>query len=389
MTSNKLKKGFFIFILLTLAFVKAFAQDDEPYYFFDLPIGFEELPSEDTNVKLYQHEKFGITLISKVVNIDENTSLEKTTEKCLENFSDDYQTQGFTWNKTPCLIANPAATINDVPLTGMSYTVELSKTQHLFILLYAHKDLFDSYFSVMYSAINSLCINDDYYYTPGILITSISEDEPQNPQKYKIKVGDVNIKKRLTINNSDITISQLNTEVEYDLLIKYMNTDDVIEAWKRYYRILYRDNYGRIKPEMEIIISELKEYAQKNNVENVDLFIAQTLLSWTQSFEYKRAMSGSESDFICLPAVLAGAGNDCDSRSFLICALLNYYGINSILLVSPEYAHAMVAIALNEPGQKYNFNGKEYLMGETTAKLTWGTIAAKMQDRTKWFAVSF
>lgn len=389
MTSNKLKKGFFIFILLTLAFAKSFAQDDEPYYFFDLPIGFEELPSEDTNVKLYQHEKFGITLISKVVDIDEDTTLEKTTEKCLENFSDDYQTQDFIWNGTPCLIANPAATINDVPLTGMSYTVELSKTQHLFILLYAHKDFFDSYFSAMYSAINSLCINDDYYYTPGILISAFSEDEPKNPKKYKFKIGDVDIKKQITINTSDVSLSQMNIEVEYDLLNKYLNTDDVIEAWKRYYRILYRDNYGRIKPQMEIIITELKDYAKKNNVENVDLFIAQTLLTWTQSFGYQRAPTANESDFNSLPAVLIGAANDCDSRSFLICAFLNYYGINSILLISPEYKHAMPAIALNEPGQKYNYNGKEYLMGETTARLTWGTIAAKMQDRTKWFAVSF
>ena len=34
-------------------------------------------------------------------------------------------------------------------------------------------------------------------------------------------------------------------------------------------------------------------------------------------------------------------------------------------------------------------DGREYLFGETTAKITWGMIAQNHADRTKWIPVSF
>ena len=41
------------------------------------------------------------------------------------------------------------------------------------------------------------------------------------------------------------------------------------------------------------------------------------------------------------------------------------------------------------PGQKYEVEGtgREFLMGETTAKVTWGTIAQEHADRKKWIPV--
>lgn len=387
MTSKRMKKGFFIFIFSFIFAFNFFA--NESYYFFDLPVGFKQIETEDKDTQLYQHEEFDITLISKIIHVDKNTSVSQTSKTNLEKLGTKFEDEDFTWNNTPGNVGFLEMELDSVPIEGLSLTLELSSEEHLFCLIYTRQDNVEEYFSAIYSALNSLCIDDEYYYTPGPVITFLSSEFRSKPKDYIINLKEAGITIKTKIDENDIENAQINTELEYNLLNKYLNKETVLQAWERYYRIIYRDNYLRIKPQMESIITELKKAAREQKVQNVDLFIAQSLLSWTQGFEYIRAKSANESDFICLPSVLAGNGNDCDSRSFLICAILNEYGIKSILLVSPEYKHAMPAIALNEPGQKFNYNGKDYLMGETTARLTWGTIAAQMQDRTKWFAVSF
>ena len=74
----------------------------------------------------------------------------------------------------------------------------------------------------------------------------------------------------------------------------------------------------------------------------------------------------------------------------LVSILLNYIGIDTAILISHEYSHAMVVTDIPAPGQTYTMeNGREYLMGETTAKITWGMIAQEHADRTKWIPVTF
>ena len=49
----------------------------------------------------------------------------------------------------------------------------------------------------------------------------------------------------------------------------------------------------------------------------------------------------------------------------------------------------MVTFENQAPGQKYEVEGtgRSFLMGETTAKVTWGTIAQEHADRSKWIPV--
>ena len=60
-----------------------------------------------------------------------------------------------------------------------------------------------------------------------------------------------------------------------------------------------------------------------------------------------------------------------------------------MMIFSPEYAHAMAAVKINAPGQTFKNprTGDEYLMGETTAKVNWGTIAQDHADRKKWMTI--
>ena len=52
---------------------------------------------------------------------------------------------------------------------------------------------------------------------------------------------------------------------------------------------------------------------------------------------------------------------------------------------------AITATSIEAPGQKYHLkeNNKDYIFGETTAKITWGMIAQNQSDRTKWIPIIF
>ena len=74
----------------------------------------------------------------------------------------------------------------------------------------------------------------------------------------------------------------------------------------------------------------------------------------------------------------------------LVSVLLNYTGIDTAMLISREYSHAVVVTDIPAPGQTFTMeNGREYLFGETTARVTWGMMAQDQADRTKWIPVTF
>ncbi|MBQ2205918.1 MAG: hypothetical protein II413_01770, partial [Treponema sp.] len=114
----------------------------------------------------------------------------------------------------------------------------------------------------------------------------------------------------------------------------------------------------------------------------------QKLLTWTQNFSYEREKNSS--DFASLPSMLLGGGSDCDSRSMLLSVLLTGMNQDAILLVSRQYSHALCAITSGHQGHSFKFNGKDYLMGETTKQgLTWGIIAADQDKQDNWVPVIF
>ena len=154
--------------------------------------------------------------------------------------------------------------------------------------------------------------------------------------------------------------------------------------------MIYRDNAGRMQQAAADIYNTLYPELKKAAPQDADIKYAQKLLSWVQGFDYERAHNKNESDFTSIPAAISGKGSDCDSRSMLISILLNYAGLNTAILISSEYSHAVVVTDIPAPGQTFTMeNGREYLFGETTAKVTWGMIAKDHADRTKWIPVSF
>jgi hypothetical protein len=179
---------------------------------------------------------------------------------------------------------------------------------------------------------------------------------------------------RVAIGKGDRDASQVLVEREARLLAAYKAGQ--VEAWNRFYRMIYRDCYHRL----DGIVSVVKDALAAGKVSQKDAPIP--ILSWIQGFKFER--TGTLADFLSPLSVAASASGDCDSRAILYDAILDHLGYDAILLVSVKYAHALAGVALDRDGAAFTFNGKAYIVAEMTEPVDIGMIAKDMAEAKEW-----
>ena len=389
-------KFFHIFALILFLSAGLFAENisDSIYdYSLDIPEGFELADiSEDQMSYHFTHPNYPVQFILKIYdtqisNQPNLNSSDKVLGYALKKLSASMEIDTFAWNNSPvCAISDFSMTL-DKKYSGWAVCAPL-KQQGAFIVLlaYSTSETRQSCNPFIMSILNSLCTDENFYCFPGIIATYAFPCEGNQ----QVTLNIMNQKIVSYIDKSDVDAAQFVLEMEYNVLLLYAKHNLWKEAWQRYYRMVYRDSFGRLAQVSSDVIKTIYPLCANANSANPQLMYAQTILSWVQTFNYKRDNATKETtDFTNLPAVLCGEGNDCDSRSMLVCVLLRSAGIESFMLVSREYSHAMATFENEAPGQKYEVEGtgREFLMGETTAKVTWGTIAQDHADRSKWIPV--
>ena len=379
----------FIFLLILFAASFSFAEkitDRDFGFSLDIPEGFEIADyTQDGMSYIFSHPNIPVSLVMKITEETDAQSAAGVLKKNLNKLSAKGETDSFEWNGTECGISNFSMTLDD-NYFGWSVAAPVKIKNYYIVLLCYAPESKRGCEQFIISTINSLCINSDFYNRPGI-ITSYAFP-PEGRKAISLQIGGKQIK--TSLDKSDEEASKFVIELEYAVLNLYANHKMWKEAWQRYYRMIYRDNAGRLLQTSADIYNALYPELKKSYKEDADIKYAQMLLTWVQTFSYERAKSKNESDFTSIPAAITGTGSDCDSRSILISIFLNYMGIDTAILISHEYSHAMVVTDIPAPGQTFTMEDKrEYLMGETTAKVTWGTIAADHADRTKWIVVTF
>jgi hypothetical protein len=165
---------------------------------------------------------------------------------------------------------------------------------------------------------------------------------------------------------------------EYKVLTAYANEAELYkDAWARFYRMAYRESAARL----DRLSLETSRLARADDPTET----ARRVLAWVQGFTYERDEKGS--DFVPPLAAAYGARGDCDSRAVVAAIVLERLGIDAVLMVSREYSHAMLGVDVGGGGQRFEFKGKKYLVGETTSKVGLGMIAAGMADWSKWMGI--
>ena len=376
---------FIIFAITSYSFSEQITDRDFGFSL-DIPEGFEIADyTEDGMSYVFSHPNIPVTLVMKLTEEKNAKSAAEVLNINLKKLNASGETDSFKWNGTVCGISNFSMSLDD-NYSGWAVSAPVKIQDYYVILLCYAPESKKGCEQFIISTINSLSINNEYLNTPGIITSYAFPSE--GSESVLLKIGGKEIK--TSLDKSDEEAAMFVIDFEYSVLNLYANHKMWKEAWQRYYRMIYRDNAGRLQQTAKNIYDSIYPELKKSKPQDADIKYAQALLSWVQTFGYERAQSKIESDFTSLPASIKGKGSDCDSRSMLVSVLLNYTGIDTAMLISREYSHAVVVTDIPAPGQTFTMeNGREYLFGETTARVTWGMLAQDQADRTKWIPVTF
>lgn len=389
---TRLSKFSFLFVFLLLSSIfslNAESISDKDFKFsLDIPEGFQiDSYTEDGMSYIFSHPNIPVTLVLRIYNNLDKTDSSSVLKNTLSKLSAKSDIDSFYWSEKTCAISSFSMTIDQNYKGWAICAPSLIEGSYINLMCYAPSDKEAACEQFIMSTLNGLCINPDYYYVPGIITSYAfpSQGKTQN----KVTINNKTIISQ--IDKADIEASNFVIELEYSVLKLYAKHALWKEAWQRYYKMIYRDAFGRLEDFSEKTFEALYPLAEKENPSNPDITYAQYLLSWVQTFNYQRAGNINDSDFTSPLAAICGQGNDCDSRSMLLSILLNSIDVESILLFSIDYSHAMAATNIKAPGQTYKLeeNQKEYIFGETTDNVTWGMIVQDQSDRSKWIPVTF
>lgn len=391
-----MKKSNIFFVLLAVFFLSnlnaEFVTSEKFNYSLDLPEMFyiEDFSKDETSI-LFKNQKLPVELACRVWNKKDYSSSKKCLSETLKKIYAAGEISSFEWNTRACSISE--FEINEKvfgkKMKGWAVCSPLSKSENFLTLLCytSEKTYFDSMQFIL-SVLDSLILDKRDFKTPGIITTFAF---PRNsPQKINLNIQNKIIP--CEIDSIDEEAATFVIDREFAVFSLYTDEKCWKEAWQRFYRLIERDTIERVKKCSLEIFKYLTPLAISSGEENPDFAIAQILLNWVQNFDYQRkSASASKADFQNIPSVLKGKPSDCDSRSLLLFALFKTMNIESVMLISVDYSHAMIAVNFEgKQGQTFSYNNKEYLFGETTAKnLTFGKIDSAMQDRKKWIPVEF
>ena len=370
-----------IFLFFSTIFADVIYSPDWDYSL-DLPEGFLIVDEQDRARFRLQHSALPVELLILSYNNERYDTSRLALDDVFTKLQAEFDIAEIEWRNETQSIGCFSATMNNVLQTGWAVSVVLPENRGTTVFLcYAPEEIFADCEQIVISCLDSICIDRGSNFEAGIFTQYAFPNEGE--QKIELEIAGKKIK--TSIDSVDVLANEFVIQREYNILKFYADSDMWKEAWQRYYRLIYRDSYKRLEKVAFDIYSKLSSDIRKNNSDNFESAFAQTLLSWVQTFEYKRIPVGT--DFASLLSIIGGEGSDCDSRAMLLCVLLDQMNYDTMLFVSLEYSHAILGINLEGVGAKISVGDKNYLVGETTAPVNLGQIAQNQSDLNKWIHI--
>jgi len=245
------------------------------------------------------------------------------------------------------------------------------------LLAFAPETEFDAYSDFILSCLDCFSIDAAARRSPGPISQFTLEWPPERDQERTVALAGGG-SATLPWTEAEADQEAQTDQREYKVLSSYANEATLWQdAWSRFYRMAYRESAARL----DRLAIEMARIVPRDDPTET----ARRVLAWVQGFAYVR--EGTGMDFIPPLAAAYGAAGECDSRVVVAAIILERLGIDAILMVSREYSHAMLGIDVPGGGQRFEFKGKKYLVGETTTKVGIGKVAADMADWTKWMGI--
>ena len=396
--TKNMRKISIIFLLYLISF-SAFAEiitSEKFTYSIDFPEGYEitDMEKDETTVifknkYLLAHALIRVWPESKFKSADAALKDTLARIKATADYSD------AIWRRQKCSIASfeSPLLLPDGAAKGWGACIPLpQKKGYLSLLSYSPAEHYDDLAQVLISVVDSVLIDAESFREPGLITSAFYPRK--SPKSINLTISGKTIPTQ--VDSIDKEASQFVIDREFSVFSFYAanNLPEMYDAWVRFYRLLARDSMERVKKVSFDIYSALREDCEKKDSASPEAALAQTLLYWSQDFHYERKSSSyDKADIESIPAILEGGSSDCDGRSLLLMCILKNCSLDSCMFISAQYSHALLGVYLpGKQGQTIkvddNEGGKDYIVGETTAKnLTLGMMPANMADRKNWMSV--
>lgn len=298
------------------------------------------------------------------------------------NVMDDLNAEGeaaeFFYKSSHSMFAEISFQSNEFLFSG--FAVFIKGQEHSFALLgFADSENLVYFTDYLFSIMDSFCDTENDLLNPGPVSQFMSSLDNGEGIKKELFVMDKKINYLYSPVKMDT--AQWVVEREMRVLKTYTGSDARIEAWKRSYRMIYRDSFSLTRN----IFTQLSANIIPEDAN--DLEIANILLKWLQGFEYNRI--GDIADFQNPAECLVNSEGDCDSLAMLYIMLLRRFDIDSVLFVSHEYSHAMAGVAVEAAGASMIYEEKRFIVAEMTADVDIGLIDQEFSDINGWITVDF
>lgn len=250
------------------------------------------------------------------------------------------------------------------------------------VMSFAEVSNYEGYHDFLLTNVDSFAADEEGRLLPGPVSQFYYAYPPPNPalQRFDFDGSAVTME----LDDEEMEATQILIEREARILTAYGVErwgagGEWVEAWKRFYRVIYRDNVDRL----EGLASDLEEHFRNAGVPRTE--IPARLLDWLQEFEYARI--GTLSDLQSPTSSLMTRTGDCDALALIYIILLHHMDFDAILMVSNQYAHALAAVDVEGAGARYEYEGTQYLVAELTVDVELGMIHQDMADPAGWIPV--
>ena len=344
--------------------------------FIDLPSGFSPGNGDGKTHFSYFDSNGGMELDILIFEPGRYGSAEIMAADLLKQMASNGDLSSFTYQGRRAVIADLDFVVGTIPRKGYAVFTTAATENGYALVASAPTSAFGSYSELITSCLDGFSIDRAARRFPGpvsqfLFSVPASRDEQKS---VVLPAGSAILPWSTKEAQEELSIA----EREFRILTLYLNSQTLwIDAWARYYRMIYKESAAEL--------DALTEAFSKSLPASDPTETARRVLAWVQGFRYERDFSGI--DFVPPLTAAFEKRGDCDSRAMVMAIILERLGIDSVLMVSREYSHAMLAVDVPGGGQRFPYNGKAYLVAETTARVGIGTIAADEADFSKWLGV--
>ena len=359
----------------------------------DLPEGFVVTENTgDGRGYQFKHQFCSAQIIIRIYETRRYQSAQAALEDTLNKLSaTSTDIDAVEWRQTDCSLAQFQIALAGQAYGGRGVAVELPEEKGWFTMLaYAptsdgrgNNPSFDLD-QLIVSTIDSVSIDRGSQFGVGPVTAYAFPSVESTTVQLKIAGRTITTE----IGTEDSEIQQFVIDREFAIFTLYQDTDLLIPAWQRFYRMIYRSAYQQLRRPAFDIYASLYDLDQIIQAENPRLALAQSIMDWAQVFPYERNFQGS--DFSAPTAILTGhSGSDCDSRAVFLAILLHHMNYKTVLFLSPVYQHAMLGLEVEATGAKMKVLDTTYLVAETTDQVAIGQVAQSMSVEANWLPVVF